>query len=151
MNIRFVAVCCNSLCRSALSYLSVHHLVKDNSRRQGGKLTVGVERGPAVKSAFSRRADVSSSLLFSFSLICTDRTFPQRSLVNVNLSDLCSVSPSVSLPSLLICTNHPPQKNPCTLKPFSRRLMYDLFEIDSPTRSWFVDECVCDQPVWDFT
>ena len=25
--------------------------------------------------------------------------------------------------------------------------MYDLFEIDSPTRSWFVDESVCDLPV----
>lgn len=92
----------------------------------------------------------SPALLFSFSLVSNDHTFPQRSLVNVNLSDLCSVSLSVSFPSLLICTNAPipkKKKNPCSLKPFARRLMYDLFEIDSPTRSWFVDESVCDLPV----
>lgn len=66
MNIRFVAVCCNFLWWSVLSYLSVRRLVKDNSRRQGGKLTMGVERGLALKSAFSRRADTLdvSSFLF---------------------------------------------------------------------------------------
>lgn len=42
MNIRFVAVCCNFLWRSVLSYLSVQCLVKGNSRRQGGKLAMGV-------------------------------------------------------------------------------------------------------------
>lgn len=66
MNIRFVAVCCNFPWWIVLSYLSVRRLVKGNSRRQGGELTVGVERGPALKSAFSRRADTLDVSWFLF-------------------------------------------------------------------------------------
>lgn len=86
MNIRFVSVCYNFPRWSVLSYLSVQHLVKGNSRRQGEKLSTGVA---ALKSAFSRRANTldvshcstsahfhSSSSQRSIDVACTLKSLP---------------------------------------------------------------------------
>lgn len=70
MNIRFVAVCCNFL-----SYLSVRRLVKGNSRRQGGKLTTGVEHGFEICIQVTVHLMFPLSLFLSFFLICTITPF----------------------------------------------------------------------------
>lgn len=130
---------------SVLSHLSVRRLVKDNSRRQGGKLTLGVRRGPALKSAFSRRdvaLNVSLPLRLSLSLS------PSPGTITPFLSRPSWISP-ISFPHLYQRSHTPPP--PKTILVLSNRfqavLMYDLLEIDSPTRSWFVDGSVCDGPV----